>query len=120
MNGGKIVEEGSHEALMNLKGVYSRLVEAQGLKKQIGGAPTPARAASPDPLSASQFEKKDHLADSGSEYQSHHLHLPQSIPKDDKHGKYSLPYLFMRMGSLVKDKWLKFALGLMSSIGMRS
>lgn len=104
---------------MGLKGVYSRLVEAQGLKKQTGGTQTPIGISTPIPQSRRESLEKDlkefdHVHEKGSG-----LDEPELAEEKMKSKTYSTPYLFMRMANVVRDEWPKYAIGAMFSIGLR-
>lgn len=116
MSEGNVVEEGTHETLMGLNGVYSRLVEAQGLKKQTGSIPT-SGTNTPIPRASSRPVEKEDLVDALSLSEKEHSHLPESTEQQEKRAKYSTFYLFKRMAGLVKDEWLIFVLGGLFSVG---
>ncbi|KAF9444209.1 P-loop containing nucleoside triphosphate hydrolase protein [Macrolepiota fuliginosa MF-IS2] len=123
MSAGKVVEEGSHEELMNLKEVYFRLVEAQGLKKQTGGAPTPLGTSTPVTRRESMEMEKEKEKDSADLEDVYEKGLPQladAVPAkpNAKEKNYSSSYLFMRMASLVRDEWANYMLGAMFSIAV--
>lgn len=122
MTGGKVVEEGSHDELINLNGVYYRLVEAQGLKKQIGGNITPGVAISTSNAQSSPKKHEDPEKDSGSE-----IYLDDEQPsdvsvlkgKDGKVKSHSILYLIRRMGVIAKDQWLKYVVGIIASLSKK-
>ncbi|KAF5346861.1 hypothetical protein D9756_010551 [Leucocoprinus leucothites] len=120
MASGKIIEQGSHDELMGLESTYRRLVEAQGLKKQTGGISTPGGDITPIPRVPSTEDVKP--ADTkgaslakrvSSVYDKESLKYGDvEIGREEKkEKKYGIIYLFMRMGAVVKDEWLKFFFG---------
>ncbi|KAJ3573412.1 hypothetical protein NP233_g2453 [Leucocoprinus birnbaumii] len=123
MTSGEVVEQGSHDELMSLQGTYSRLVEAQNLKKQTGGLPTGGENT-PIPRAPSEEDIKERSKGAELARRVSSVYEKESLKQVDievggeevKEKKYSAFYLAMRMGAIVKDEWLKFLLGSIFSI----
>lgn len=115
MSEGRVVEEGSHEKLLALNGVYSQLIEAQGLKKQTDETSTQARANTPIPQTVEPPINQDDDKDISSEKGRSQETAPARPQK--KGNSYSTLYLAKRMGNLAKDGRLKFVTGWLLSIG---
>jgi ATP-binding cassette subfamily B (MDR/TAP) protein 1 len=130
ISSGKLVEQGSHEQLMGINnGLYSRLVEAQGLKKQTSGtesgAMTPMVLDEEAKVDEAIAEKKD--KDMGAELARRvssvydekeslgYLDLgPGNADEEEKKSKekkYGVVYLFFRMAGIVRDEWYRYAAG---------
>jgi ATP-binding cassette subfamily B (MDR/TAP) protein 1 len=122
MSGGKVVEEGSHDELVNLSGVYRRLVEAQGLKKQIGGTHTPVTAAEHTKPQSSPRKNYDLEKDIDLEIYPEDEQPCDASDLKEKGGKrkrQSIFRLIPRLAAIVKDQWLKYVVGIVASLSMQ-
>jgi ATP-binding cassette subfamily B (MDR/TAP) protein 1 len=123
MNGGKVVEEGSHDELVNLSGVYRRLVEAQGLKKQIGGTPASDVDVIPSKPQTLQEKNDDFEKDLELELcpqDDEPCDVSELKEKGDERKRQSIFRLIPRLGGVVKDQWFKYVVGIVASISTKN
>jgi hypothetical protein len=123
MNGGKVVEEGSHDELVNLSGVYRQLVEAQGLKKQIGG--TPASDVDVIPSKAQTLQGKNDGFAKDLELElcpedDQFYDVSELKKRGDERKRQSIFHLIPRLGGVVKDQWFRYVVGIVASISTKN
>ncbi|KAH8732142.1 leptomycin B resistance protein pmd1 [Phaeosphaeriaceae sp. PMI808] len=106
MKDGMVEEEGQHEALMQAKGVYAELVQAQQFEKR-GGT-----SAAPSVISSSRSVHKEHPQSGELTEASSSM---ETISTTDSH-KLSTRQLILRCVALSRQESLAIILGLVCSI----
>jgi ATP-binding cassette subfamily B (MDR/TAP) protein 1 len=123
MGDGLILESGTHDELLNANSAYAGLVQAQKLRE------------------AKQVTVEKEAEDSGDSSEDLEKAIREEVPLGRKNtgtrslaselieqkrgaaeqaevkNTYSLPYLFMRMGLIMKDHWHKYLMGVMAAAG---
>ncbi|KAF8627411.1 hypothetical protein AX17_006226 [Amanita inopinata Kibby_2008] len=115
MGDGQVLEHGTHDELLKANGAYTRLVQAQRLRE--------GREASKDVEGdEDDFKEQENLEKvaeevplgrraTGHSLSSEIIKQKQLSPPTDKQTDYNLPYLFVRMGKLIKEAWGNYLLG---------
>lgn len=116
MGDGLVVEQGTHNELLQADGAYARLVQAQKLREQRPVLPDDDSAASVD-----EHEDMEKLAreevplgrkNTGRSLASDILEQKrQAAAAEKEKGDLSLFTLFIRMGKLIREQWKNYFFG---------
>jgi len=115
MGDGYVVESGTHDDLLAMKGAYNRLVQAQKLREgndeqysaegsELGEAPVDMEKAAREEIPLGRRSTKQSLA-------SEILEQRNAEGAGKKEEDYGFTYIFMRMAGLVRDQWKNYLLG---------
>ena len=121
MGDGLVLESGNHQELLAMNGAYNRLVQAQRLRENkeqelaedstedVVDMEKTAREEMPlGRRNTSQSLASEILAQKRKEAEG------SEKKRDDD---YSLPYLFFRMASLIRDQWRNYFIGSLFAVG---
>ncbi|TFK28078.1 multidrug resistance protein 1 [Coprinopsis marcescibilis] len=122
MGDGQVLESGTHNELLASEGAYARLVQAQKLREAqdaqaIEDTPEGSDTGETAIEKAAREEVPLGRRNTGRSLASEIIEQRKQEQGDKKEqGDHSLPYLFKRMGLLVRDQWPKYALGTLGAV----
>jgi ATP-binding cassette subfamily B (MDR/TAP) protein 1 len=118
MGDGTVLEKGTHnELLQDEKSAYSRLVRAQKLREQKatnGEKDDESDTAADEPEDMEKLAQKEvplGRKTTGRSLGSEILEKRRAEAGEGGAKEYGLPYLFMRMGKINRDQWVKYTFG---------
>lgn len=117
MGDGLVLESGTHNELLSSDGAYTRLVQAQKLREaqeaqlDIDETPDGSITAEKDMEKAAREEIPLGRRNTGRSLASEILERKRAETEGQKKGDHSLPYLFKRMGLILRDQWSKYIIG---------
>ena len=113
---GLVLEQGTHDELLQANGAYAGLVQAQKLKAQDD---TDIENVTPTAASEEQVANKEisiSRVDTGHSLASEIIRQKSSSSADSKPKDLSIFMLFVRMGRLSRKQWKNYVIGTIFSI----
>jgi ATP-binding cassette subfamily B (MDR/TAP) protein 1 len=116
MGDGLVVEQGTHNELLQTDGAYARLVQAQKLREQRPILPDDDSATSVDEPEDMEKLAREEVPlgrkNTGHSLASDILEQKRRAAADEKEkGDLSLVILFIRMGKLIRTQWNNYFFG---------
>jgi ATP-binding cassette subfamily B (MDR/TAP) protein 1 len=118
MGEGYVIESGTHDELLAMNGGYSRLVQAQKLRegKTEQYSLDESQEASEEPVDMEKAAREEIPLGRRSTRQSLASEILEQRRKTEVGEKHdnddlALPYIFTRMGGLIRDQWKNYILG---------
>jgi len=121
MDDGIVLESGNHEELLAMNGAYSQLVHTQKLRE--GKELESAEDSTGDVVDMEETAREEVPLGRRNTSQSLASEiLGQKRKAAEGSGKnrdddYGLPYLFSRMGRLIRDQWRNYFIGCLFAVG---
>jgi ATP-binding cassette subfamily B (MDR/TAP) protein 1 len=123
MGDGSILESGTHEELLGANGAYATLVQAQKLREaeQVAGGKDDDYTSldSTEDLEETILEEIPLGRKITNRSLASELLEKKRLVAEEHEAKdsYSLPYLFQRIGIIMKDHWHKYLIGTLAACG---
>ncbi|KXN88295.1 Leptomycin B resistance protein pmd1 [Leucoagaricus sp. SymC.cos] len=117
MGDGLILESGTHDELLGANGAYAALVQAQKLReaKQVVGTQDDSESSGDDAEDLEKAIREEVPLGRRETNRSLASELMEqkraAAQQNETKVSYGLPYLFMRMGIIMKDHWHKYLVG---------
>lgn len=122
MGDGLVLESGTHDDLLSTGGAYAALVQAQKLREGNQAAGRKDDDSTGDEAEDLEKAIREEVPlgrkNTSRSLASEILEQKRAAQQLEVKSSYSLPYLFQRMGLLMKDRWLHYLCGAAAASGV--
>jgi len=124
MGDGLVIEQGTHDELLSRGGPYASLVQAQRLREARETTRADDDSSIPDEPEDMEKLAREEVPlgrrNTGQSLASEILEQKLKAQGDQRSSDHSLPYLFFRMGKIIREEWMQYLCGSIAAISRLS